>query len=72
LDISASVEVKQSKKFKMPHGRHFEKSKNRHISATVQLITTKFCIVTHTDLLMLLTVKILNGTNPRWRTCAIL
>jgi len=33
----------------MADGRHLEKSKNRHISATVWPIVTKFGMMTHGD-----------------------
>jgi len=37
----------QSSQIQDVGGRHLEKSKNRHISATVLLITAKFGTVTH-------------------------
>jgi len=45
------VDRKNSENLKttMAEGRHFEKSKNRHISLAVRRIVTKFGIETHID-----------------------
>jgi len=54
------LQIPLFKNSKMVDGRHFEKSLNRHNSATVGWIGMKFGTLTHFDHLNLLIVKILN------------
>ena len=56
----------------MADGRHLEKMKNRHISAAVLAISTKFGMQTHFDLLSVPTVKNLKFPKSKMAAAAIL